>query len=94
MRNLEDLKQGDTFYQVTFDRIKKFEYLMLYPFHNPENVKVKGYHILLDKDLDEPVRMYYKDIEKILAQNCNTYEEAKALQIKLVEDILNFLKHR
>ena len=91
---LEDLKQGDIFYEVSINGIKKYEYLMLYPFHNPENVKLKGYHIVLNKSLDEPVRMYYKDLIKILEQNCLTFEDAKAKQIELCEDHLQFLKNR
>jgi hypothetical protein len=90
--NLEDLKQGDVFYEVTLHGIKRYEYLMLYPFHNPENVKVKGYHIVLDKSLDEPKRVYYQWLEKVLSDGIHTYEDAKKLQIKKVEEYLETLK--
>jgi len=91
---LEDLKAKDTFYKVDKVSIKRYEYLMPYPFHNPENIKVKGYHIILDKSLDEPKRVYYTEIEKILEQQCFTYEDAKKLQIKLSEEWVQFLKEK
>lgn len=89
---LANLKQGDVFYDVTINNITKYEYLMLYPFHNPNNVNKKGYHIILNKSLDEPVPVYYDKIVKILELKCFTYEDAKAKQIQLVEEYLNFLK--
>lgn len=89
---IKKLKQGDTFYEVTYDKITKYEYLMLYPFHNPENVKIDGYHIVLDKSLDEPKRMYYTDLGRILLKGIKTYEEARAEQIRLLEIYANFLK--
>jgi len=91
---LEELKQGDTFYKVTISDITRYEYLMLYPFHNPINVKSKGYHIVIMKSLDEPKRMYYTEIEKIIEQGAYDYESAKALQILLVEKHLAYLKSR
>lgn len=92
--NIEDLKQGDVFYGVTMFDIKRYEYLMLYPFHNPDNVKVKGYHIVLDKSLDEPKRVYYNWLEKVLSDGIFTYEDAKNAQIKKVEEYLESLKER
>lgn len=76
---LEELKQGQQFFYVTTENIVKYEYLMLYPFHNPKNVKVKGYHIVLNKSLDEPKRMYYTELERIISQNITSYEEAKKM---------------
>ena len=91
---LEALKQGDVFYKVTKDNIQKFEYLMLYPFHNPDNIKIDGYHIVLDKNIDEPKRMYYKELATILLSGTKTYEEAKKLRIKMVEEYLEYLKRK
>lgn len=91
---LETLKQGDEFYKVTINTISKYEYLMLYPFHNSNNVKIDGYHIVLSKNLDEPIRMYYTELTTILLKGAKTYEEAKKLQIKLVEKHLEYLKSR
>lgn len=91
---LEDLKQGDTIFKVSLNGIQKYEYLMLYPFHNPVNVKLEGYHIMINKSLDEPLRMYYTEINKILEQNCFTYEDAKKLEIQLFEKYLEYLKSR
>lgn len=91
---LNDLKQGDVFYDVTINGITKYEYLMLYPFHNPKNVKVESYHIILDKDFEEPKRMYYTMIEKILEKKCFNYEDAKKYKIKLLEEYLEYLKSK
>ncbi len=92
MKKLEDLKPGDEFYKVTHNTIKKYEYLMIYPFRNPANRKINSYHILIDKSIEEPVRMYYTEIERILEQECYTYEHAKILQISILEKQLNDLK--
>lgn len=89
---IENLKQGDTFYKVEIDKITKYEYLMLYPFHNPINVKANGYHIILDKNFDEPKRIYYTHLQKILDQSVTTFEEAKALRINLIEKHLEYLR--
>lgn len=91
---LEPLKKGDTFYKVTRESIEKYEYLMLYPFHNPENVKIDGYHIVLSKNLDEPKRIYYTELATILLKGAKSYEDAKLLQIKLVEQHLVYLKQK
>lgn len=91
---LQALKRGDTFYKVTIDDIKKFQYLMLYPFENPDNVKIDAYHIVLDKNLDEPRRMYYKELANILLNGIRTYEDAKKIQIELIEQNLERLKTR
>lgn len=89
---LENLKQGDTFYYATERGVDQYEYLMIYPFRNPENRKLKGYHIILDKGLDQPKRVYYTELEKLIGQNLTTYEDAKKMQIKLLEEYLLFLK--
>jgi hypothetical protein len=89
---LKTLKQGDVFYDVNDRNIIKYEYLMLYPFHNPKNVKIEGYHIILNKSLDEPIRIYYNDLKKILDLKCFSYEDAKLKQIEILEDKLEFLK--
>jgi len=94
MKNLEELKQGDIFFKVSLNGIQRYEYLMLYPFHNPVNVKMNGYHIVLNKSLDEPVSMYYTEIEKILSQSCFSYEDAKKKEIELYEKHLEYLKSR
>ena len=91
---LETLKMGDTFYKVTMEYIERYEYLMLYPFHNQTNIKLDGYHIVLAKNLDEPKRMYYTELATILLKGTKTYEEAKKLQITMVESHLNYLKSR
>lgn len=65
---------------------------MIYPFNNPENRKIKGYHIVLDKLNEKPLRMYYKDIEKILELQCFTYEDAKKKEIEFLEEHLEYLK--
>lgn len=91
---LENLKKGDTFYKVEIDSITKYEYLMLYPFHNPVNVKVRGYHIILQKNIDEPKRIYYKDLENIISKNITTYEDAKKRQIEMVKEHLEYLQNK
>jgi len=91
---LENLKQGDEFFNVKMDRIEKFEYLMLYPFKNKDNVRLDGYHIVLTKSLDEPKRVYYKDLLTILSKGVKTYEQAKLLQINLMEEHLEYLKNK
>ena len=39
-------------------KIKRVEYLCVYPFNNPDNIGT--YDIIIDKDLDEPKRIYRK----------------------------------
>lgn len=91
---LEELKKGDVFYSVSLAGIERYEYLMLYPFHNQENVKVKGYHIVLKKSLDEPIRIYYTHLEKILSLECFTYEEAKIKELELFEKHVEYLRSK
>lgn len=89
---LEELKQGDTFYKVTAESITRYEWLMLYPFHNPVNVRVEGYHIILNKNLDEPLRIYYRQLRDILAQEVYTYEQAKMKQLEMAREKVEFLE--
>lgn len=89
---LEDLKQGDEFYDVTYGQIIKYSYLMLYPFKNPENRKIKGYHIIINKNIEEPLRVYYKQLEEILNKNITNYEEAEKYSVKLVKEHLQYLE--
>ena len=89
---LEDLKQGDEFYNVTYSKIIKYSYLMLYPFKNPINRKIDGYHIIINRNIEEPLRIYYKQLEEILNKNITNYEEAKKYSVKLIKEHLQYLE--
>lgn len=88
------LKKGDAFYDVSskFGGITKYEYLMPFPFHNKDNIG--SYHIVINKNTEEPVRIYKDYLLSILGKNLKTYEEAKAAHIALLEVYLNSLKSR
>lgn len=91
---LEDLKLGDEFYDVTYNRITKYFYLMLYPFKNPVNRKIDGYHIIINKTIEEPLRIYYKDLQKILDKNITSYGKAKKYRVKLAKEYLQYLESK
>lgn len=90
---LKKLKKGDTFYYVDSNfHIIRYEYLMKYPFHNPANVKLLGEHIILNKNVDEPLRVHYKRLFDIVSQKCKTFEEAKALRVIKTQEFLDSIK--
>ncbi len=73
-------------------KIRRVEYLCVYPFNNPKNIGT--YDIILYKDLDEPKRIYRKDLLELIEkyQHITSYEEAKAELIKIAENNLQNIK--
>ena len=93
MKTIQDLKQGDILYWVNSNRdIKRYAFFCEYPF-NSESMKEK-YYMLIDKQIDEPVRMYYAQLEGILEQDLDSYEKAQLLQIEKKREDLNDLIDR
>ena len=79
--NIQDLKQGDSIYDIDFITIKTYKYLCVHPTGQGK------YHILIDS-CEEPVRIYGEKLQVILDQNFKTYQEAKlALADRLEEKI-------
>lgn len=73
-------------------KIKKVEYLCVFPFNNPDNIGT--YDIVIYKDLDEPKRVYRKNLVKLIEEykHITSYEEAKVELIKKAEQNLEFIK--
>lgn len=82
---IEDLKQGDKFYDVTYKSCYSYEYLMPLP----NNDK---YHILIDQN-KEPVRIYEENLQNILNLGIFTYVDARKKRIELLETLLKRLKN-
>lgn len=87
---IEDLTPGFRLYKVTRNGYNWYDYFCPMPVKNPTN---EGrYFILIDKRIEEPVRMYVKDLQRLLDEGIFTLEAALDEQIKLTEEWLNFLK--
>lgn len=86
------MSQGYTFYDVSLTSITKYEYLMEWPFHNPVN-RNGSYHIVINKTIEEPIRIYKDQLKEILNKNISTYEHAKNSQIELAKKHLMSLEN-
>lgn len=85
---IEDLKQGSVFYDLenVAHRIIKYEYLCVYPYNS-------NYHIVLERSIEEPQRMYKTHLQQILDKNLFNYEDAKKFRIKCKEEDLEYFKN-
>ena len=72
------IKQGDVFYGVIGDNITRYEYLCIFPSRNPKYTTPSNYHIVINKNREEPERIYYSKLQAILDMELFTYEDAKA----------------
>jgi len=81
---IAELKLGDIFYKVSYKKIEKFIYTGAHPTN-------KNYHILIDK-CSEPVRFYIDSLKVLVDNNIRTYEEAKRLRIKALENKIISIK--
>ena len=91
MKDLK-FKKGTTWYFVNNGRITKCEYLCVFPFKNPTNIGT--YDIVIWKDLDNPARIYRKNLLQLIEKNkhIKNYEDAKKELIKQAEDNLKSMK--
>ena len=73
-------------------KIRRVEYLCVYPFNNPDNLGT--YDIVIYKDLDEPKRVYRKYLVEAIEKHkhINSYEDAKVELIKRAEEKLENIK--
>lgn len=69
MKQLHELKQGDTIYDIDFRRVRHYKYLCIHPTGHG------NYHILID-ECEEPVRIYYEKLQAILELGFETYDAA------------------
>lgn len=85
-------KKGQTWWFIENMRIKKVEYLCVFPFNNPDNLGI--YDIVIYKDLDEPKRIYRKNLVELIEKHKHiiSYEEAKVELIKKAEENLKSIK--
>ena len=86
MKTITDLKPGDIFYGVYFDKITRYEYLCPMPRENKNLIPDGKYHILINRTTQEPVRIYYTTLTNILDEGLSTYEEA---QDRVIENLKN-----
>lgn len=71
MKTVEDLKQNDIIYDINSEeKLIKYYYLCI----NPRNT---NYHILIDASSDNPIKMYYETLQKILDKNLYNITVAK-----------------
>lgn len=89
------INKGDIFYSVNRVnyQITKWEYLMEYPRQNNKSQGWTSYHIIINRTIEHPERIYYTYLEDLLADNCKTYQEARKLQIERMEHYLTYLKN-
>lgn len=73
-----NIRKGHEFYSVFGDKITKYVYLCIYPSLNPDYETPENYHIILDKNFEEPIRIYHKNLTQMLEENLKTYDDAKA----------------
>jgi len=87
-----DYKQGQTWWFVDGEKIRKCEYLCVFPVHNPVNLRI--YDIIIWKDLDEPEKIYRKKLVDLVERNkhITSYEDAKIELLKQAEEHLMNLK--
>jgi hypothetical protein len=87
---IEEITKGFVFYDGGLSNFTWYEYLMPMPVKNPAN---EGeYHIVIDKKLERPERMYKHQLQTILDKNLFTFEDLRKYQIKEVENFLDYLK--
>jgi hypothetical protein len=91
MKLIEDLKQGDIFYNADMTSFTWYEYLMPMPV---KNIKNDGYyHIIINKKTEKPERIYKDLLSDILKKNLCNMEDVRKFQIKKTEDWLEYLKN-
>lgn len=73
-------------------KIKRVEYLCVFPFNTPENLG--SYDIVIYKDLDEPKRIYRKDLVELIEKHkhITSYEDAKVELVKLAKEYFESIK--
>lgn len=84
---IENIKQGDIFYDVSFDKITKYEYHCVYPYRT-----TNSYHLVLDRTNEKPIRWHKDSLSRTIDMNLKTYDEAKLLVIDNLESHANFLR--
>lgn len=93
-KELKDLifQPKQTWWFIENMKIKKVEYLCPFPFNNSDNMGT--YDIVIYKDLDEPRRIYRKNLVQLIERykHITSYEEAKVELIKLAEENLESIK--
>jgi hypothetical protein len=88
-KDLLEVEIGKVFYDATVrGGCIKYEYLCKYPFKGTP----MDYHIVLNKRIEEPVRMYGTKLKEILDKGLDTYEKAKAEHVRVQEEFLNTIK--
>jgi hypothetical protein len=89
---IEELTPGFRLYDVSKTTFMWYDYLCPMPVKNPSNEG--NYFILIDKRLEEPVRMYKDDLNRLLENGIFTLDQALDKQIELAEDWVKFLKEK
>jgi hypothetical protein len=84
--NISELMRGDKFYRVLGMSIESFTYLCVHPNNN-------AYHILIDKN-QEPLRMYNVQLQQVLNQGLQTYEQAKIRLAEILEEQAKFWREK
>ncbi len=89
---IDELKVKDdfVFYTIEEYQIRGYRYLMPMPVKNL--VYENMYHIIINKELDKPERIYHKKLQEILDEELFSFEDAKKEQIRIIEGYLNYLK--
>ena len=84
------IKPGDIFYQVDHNNgIIKYEYVSVFPLKT-----LDSYHLLIDRRVSQPVRMFEKKLQEILDLTIRTYIDAIKLKIKKLKDEVTYFEAR
>lgn len=87
---IEDLKQGDKFFEVSTvgKQVRRFEYFTEMPVKNAE---ISGKYFIFIDELYQPKRLYKTDVERLLEKNIRTYDEALLVVRQRLQDDLDFV---
>lgn len=88
--NITELTPGFIFYDATADSFMWYEYVCQMPVKNPTNAD--KYFIIIDKRFEKPIRIWCKDLEKILDKKLFTLKDAIQEELRLAKDRVLFLE--
>ena len=89
---IEELTPGKIIYDVSFESFIWYEYVCPMPVKNPKNSG--QYFIFIDKRVEKPVRLYKRDVQRILNGGIFNLKDCLIKQLELAENHVKFLKTR
>lgn len=91
---IENIKQGDKFYNADKFNFSWYTYLMPYPLKPSEKGVLDDYHIIINRKSEQPERWYGQRLQELLDKNLTSLEDVRKYQIKLTKKYLFDLKNK